>query len=347
MKAAVQTGLRRIELLDVEEPGRSDDTAIVRVRAAGICGSDLHPYRERSEPRRDPEGHEVSGELLHLPRDYRGPLKVGDLVAADNICLGTACAECEHCRAGLPVHCAKRVWMPPGAGAFGESFETKPAGLFKLPDGMSLEQGALVEPLAVGVHAVRYARMPAGATCAVIGAGTIGLMQLIAARALGAGDVHVLARHDHQARLAEELGAASVIRSEGDEAAEALRAATGGAGADYVFETVGGQQGETMELSWKLARRMGTVVVLGVFTGPVPVHLGRPLGRELWAVFPVCYGYQDGQHDFEVAIDLIAGGKAPVEKLVTHRFPLGQAPEAFGVADDKATGSVKVHLVAD
>jgi threonine dehydrogenase-like Zn-dependent dehydrogenase len=107
-------------------------------------------------------------------------------------------------------------------------FECKPEGLFKLPAGMSAEAGALVEPLAVAVHAVRLADIPSGASVAVVGAGTIGLMTLIAARALGVGRIDVLARHDHQAALAAACGATTVYRNP----PESLEA-------DYVFETVG------------------------------------------------------------------------------------------------------------
>jgi threonine dehydrogenase-like Zn-dependent dehydrogenase len=345
VRAALQSGIREIRLVDVDEPGASDATAIVGVRASGICGSDLHPYLGRAEPQRLPDGHEVAGEVQHLPRGYDGPVRVGDLVAVDTICLGMACGTCTFCRSGQPFHCPGRRTAPRWGGAFAEAFERRPAGLFRLPEGMTAEQGALVEPLAVGVHAARWTGLRPGQSVAIVGAGTIGLMMLIAARALGAGPVHVLARHDHQAALAEELGATTVLRErETDAAAARVRALTDGLGAEYVFETVGGH-GDTLDLSWELARPQGTVGVLGVFPDPLPVRLLPPLARELRAAFPVCYGVLDGRHDFEVAIELIASGRAPVERLVTHRFPLEQAPEAFRTAADKSTGSIKVQLV--
>jgi threonine dehydrogenase-like Zn-dependent dehydrogenase len=156
--------------------------------------------------------------------------------------------------------------------------------------------------------------------------------------------VHLLARHEHQVALARDLGATTALRAEGAAAIEAVRDLTGGVGADLVIETVGGH-GETVDLAWELARVQGTVAVLGIFPDRVPVNLLRPVLRELWATFPICYGTIDGRHDFEVAIELIAAGRAPVERLVTHRFPLEDAPEAFRTAADKGTGSVKVQLV--
>src|SRR5688572_18294077 len=347
MKAALQTGLKQIEVLDWEDPVSSDDTAIVKTVAAGICGSDLHPYFGKSDPQTLPEGHEVAGHVLHLPRDYRGPNKTGDLVAVDTICLGCACGVCDLCRAGYPFHCPERRTFRRG-GAFAEALERKTPGLFKLPPGVTAEQGALVEPLAVGVHAVRWARLQPGASVLVIGAGTIGLMTLIAARALGAGPIHVLARHRHQAALAEALGATTVLLDRSPESspealADQLRERGDGRLPDYTFETVGGH-GPTLDLAWHATRVQGTVVVLGIFPDRVPTDLLRPVIRELWTTFPICYGSIDGQHDFQVAIDLIAAGKAPVERLVTHRFPLSEAPEAFRTAADKTTGSVKVQL---
>jgi L-iditol 2-dehydrogenase len=330
MRAVVQDGVRQVRLVDLEQPS-SEAAARVRMRAVGICGSDLHMYRSRAEPQTQPGGHEVAGEVLELPAGYRGPLAVGDLVAADTICLGVACGACDYCQAGAPVHC-RRAAGTLHRGGFAQVFECKPAGLFKLPDGASAESGALVEPLAVAVHALRFAEMPSGASVAVIGAGTIGLMTIIAARAFGAGRVDVLARYPHQAELAAACGATAVHR----DPPESLDA-------DYVFETVGGNAA-SLEQSWRLARRQGKVLAIGVFLDRQSIDLLTPLARELTVSFPNCYGSRDGRDDFQVAVDLIASGHVPSERIVTHRFTLEEAAEAFATADDKSSGSVKVHL---
>lgn len=344
MLAAIQTGIHAIEMRELPLPERPADWALIQMRASGICGSDLHPYHERTEPQTLPDGHEIAGEVLALPDDYSGPARVGDLVAVDTICLGIACGTCAFCRAGQPFHCPARGTTPRQGGGFAELVTRRTAGLFPLPAGMTAEQGALVEPFAVGVHAIRWAKMAEGASVVIIGAGTIGLMTLLAARALGAGAIHVLARHEHQAALATALGATTAICAEGREAIAAVRDLTGGLGADLVVETVGGH-GDTVSLAWELARVQGTVAVLGIFPSRVPVDLLRPVVREIWATFPICYGVIDGRHDFAVAIDLIAAGRAPVERLVTHRFPLAAAAEGFRMSADKGTGSIKVQLV--
>jgi threonine dehydrogenase-like Zn-dependent dehydrogenase len=153
----------------------------------------------------------------------------------------------------------------------------------------------------------------------------------------------VLARHEHQAALARELGATEVLLEGGQAATAWVREYTGGEGVDLVVETVGGEA-RTLDLAWPMVRRRGRVVALGLFGRHVPVDLSTPLGREVRLLFCNCYGKQDGRYDYDVALELIASGKAPVQKLLTHRFALEQAPAAFATADDKATRSVKVQF---
>ncbi len=159
-------------------------------------------------------------------------------------------------------------------------------------------------------------------------------MTLIAARALGAGRIAVLARHDHQAALAATCGATTVYR----DLPASLKA-------DVVFETVGGDAA-SLDQAWQLARRLGRVVAVGAVLDRQTVDLWTPMARELTVVFSNCYGSRDGRHDFEMAMDVIARGNVPARRIVTHRFPLEQAADAFRTADDKASGSVKVQLQA-
>ncbi|MGH2352582.1 MAG: zinc-dependent alcohol dehydrogenase [Chloroflexota bacterium] len=345
MRGVLRVGPRQAQVVELPRPRLEPGTAIVRVRASGICGSDLHVYRSNGQPQERPQGHEVAGEVVELSphAGSKSGIREGDLVALDTICLGRACGACHWCRAGAFFHCQRKRQGADWGGAFAEYVKRDMRGLFPLPAGVSAEEGALVEPLAVAVHAVRYAAVQPGESVAIIGAGTIGLTSLLAAVAMGAGEVYVLARHPHQAELVGALGAAAVLTSSPEESAAAVRDRTGGQGADVVIETVGGEA-PTLNQAWSLVRRRGRVVVLGVFGGGVPVNLGTPLGKEATVLFPACYGEQDGRHDYDVTIDLIASGKAPVARLLTHRFPLEAAPEAFATADDKRTGAVKVQF---
>lgn len=129
MRAAIQSGVRTVDLRDIPEPVPDAETALVRVRAAGIRGSDLHQYHERAQPQPVPDGHEVAGEVIHLPAGYDGPARVGDLVALDTVCHGVARGRCPACQSGQPFHCPSRATAPRWGSAFAEVVKRKPAGL--------------------------------------------------------------------------------------------------------------------------------------------------------------------------------------------------------------------------
>lgn len=365
MRGIVRTGRKRVEVVDVPRPVLEPGTAVVRVLASGICGSDLHPYRESDSSETRPAGHEVAGEVVAIASeagagdgasDGMGRVRVGDLVAIDTICLGRACFACEWCRQGAYVHCQNKRGGkdrpgPEGewSGAYAEFIKRDVRGLFPLPPQMSAAEGALVEPLAVAVHALRSAPSRPGAasegslegqTVAIVGAGTIGLTTTMAAVAMGADRVFTVAKHPHQAEAVRALGAEAVSP---DGAVDAVKEVTGGLGADLVVETVGGATA-AFDQAVKLLRRRGRLAVLGLFSPPTPVDLMAPLMREAIVYFPNCYSAQNGKHDYEVTIDLIASGKAPARSLLTHTFSLEQAPKAFSSADSKDSGSIKVQF---
>ena len=343
MLAAIQSGVHEVDVRDVPAPARSD-AALIRVRAVGICGSDVNTYHDRIEAQSVPDGHEVAGEVVQLPADYEGPIGEGDLVAVDTICLGLACETCEFCRAGQPFHCTQRHRMPAWGGGFAELIQRYPAGLFKLPASMTAEQGALVEPLAVGVHALRLAHMSVGSTVVIVGAGTIGLMTLVAAKAAGAGSVHVVARHAQQVELAKLIGADTVLPAAWEDSISLTQELTGGAGADLVIDAVG-RGADAFQLAYQLVRPQGTVALLGAFPGPVTVDLFPLLLKEVRTIGSACYSIIDGRHDFEIAIDILAAGHTRASEMVTHRFPLHEAAAAFRTAADKSSGSVKVQII--
>jgi (R,R)-butanediol dehydrogenase / meso-butanediol dehydrogenase / diacetyl reductase len=134
-----------------------------------------------------------------------------------------------------------------------------------------------------------------------------------------------------------------VVRAEASDAVAAIHALTDGLGADLVVEAVG-RHAEALELAWQVVRPQGSVAVLGIFPQPVLLNLMRPILREVSITFPICYGVIDGRHDFEVAIEIIASGRVDTAGMVTHRFALEDAADAFRTAADKSSGSLKVHI---
>ncbi|ETW95938.1 MAG: hypothetical protein ETSY1_28610 [Candidatus Entotheonella factor] len=341
MKAAFFDGDSSMQLADIPAPEPGPDDVIIRVRATGICGSDLLMNIDKTEPDPIPFGHEVAGEIAEVGPGVDARL-VGQRVAIETIGHGLACATCWYCRQGQFRQCLNKRTNE--GGGFAQYMKRRAMGCYPLPDELSWEDGALVEPLAVSVHGVRRGYMQGGETVAVLGAGNIGLTAIAAARALGAGRIFATARHAQQAEMAKALGADDVVSSEGTDLKEALEAATEGRGADLTIETVGGHTGATLEQSIDVTRMQGRIVVLGGFRRPITMDWLQPLLKEQSVIFSSCYSIMNGQHDYEVAIDMLASGRTSLRQIVTHTYPLENIGEGFAAAYDKTTGSIKVQI---
>lgn len=342
MTAAFFDGSGSMELKDFSKPEAGPGDAIIRVRATGICGSDLLMNYDKDEPDDTPVGHEVTGEIVEVGEDV-DPSRVGERVAIETIGHGLACGSCWYCRAGQFRQCLEKA--PNVGGGFAQYIRRKAHGCYPLADNMSWEEGALVEPLAVSVHGVRRGDLKGGETVAILGSGTIGLTAIAAARALGAGKIYATARHEQQASMAKRLGADEAFPPDSPAFKEALEAATAGRGADLTIETVGGRSGETIEQSIDVTRMQGRIVILGGFRRPITTDWLPPLLKEQSIIFSSCYSVMDGYHDYELAIDMMASGRVPLKEIVTHRFALEEIQKGFDTAYDKTTGSIKVQLL--
>ena len=338
MKAAVMYNARDMRVEDVEFPQALPGCAVIKVVSSGVCGSDLHWYSARPYPDPTVLGHEVSGKVVEVGKGTGG-LQEGDRVCVD-LTRHHACGECSVCRTGQYFHCPNKDQIPWGGG-FAEYMEVQALGLDPLPKRLSYEEGAMVEPVAVGVHACRYGGLKPGDNVLVLGAGTIGLLSLAVAKAFGAGSTYIVAKYDVQAEMAAQMGADGVIRLQDGNFPDTVKEVVGHQPIDVVIETVGGSA-PSVDQSISVVKPKGKVIVTGVFPDPVPVNLGSALGREVAIIFSVCYSAVAGKHDYEIAADLIASGVVDPTLLVTHRFTLEQTPDAFETALDKKTGSVKV-----
>lgn len=335
-------------MVDLPRPEVEPETVIIRVRASGICGSDLGRYRKPDWVEKLPAGHEVSGEVVEIGERVDG-LSIGDKVAVEAVAQGKACGRCRFCLAGQYRRCFTigdpEQWVTQGwGGGFAEYLKRRGVACYKLPGHVSWEEGALVEPVAVGVHAIRRARMLGGETVAVLGTGTIGLTAIAAARMMGAGKIFATSRYKHQGDMALRLGADAVFSPEEPELKEALAEATHGAGADIVIETVGGMDCTTLQEAIAVARGMGRIIVCGIFHAPVEFDLLIPYRKEQSIIFSQCYSYIDEIHDFDIARDIVASGRLPIGDMVTHIFPLEKAHEALDTAFNKRTGCIKVQF---
>ena len=341
MQAAFFDGEGEMEVKEIGRPEVGPGDALIRVRAVGICGSDLQMNVDKTKPDRLPAGHEVAGEIVGIG-DGVDSAMLGKRVAVEIIGHGRACTTCWYCRQGQFIECLNMA--PSGGGGFAQFMKRKAIGCYAVPDSMSWEEAALVEPLAVSVHGVRLGNLKGGEVVTVLGSGNIGLTAIAAARALGAGKVIASARYEQQATMAKLVGADEVYSDRGPDLWDAIAEATGGRGSDMTIETVGGHQSATMHQSVEVTRRQGRIVIVGGFRRPFEFDFLKPMLKEQNFVFSSCYNVLDGRHDYEVAIDIMASGRAPIEPMVTHRYALDDIQKAFETAYDKNSGSVKVQI---
>lgn len=340
MQAGLFTGIGQIALRAVERRPPPPGYAVVAVKQSGICGSDLHSYYGHwTQSHTFAHGHETCGVVTEVGAGVT-TFQPGDRVVIE--CF-SHCGDCLYCRTGQYTHCQNRKGVSHEQhGGFAEYTTAHVSGLFKIPDSMSDEEGALVEPLAVGVRALAQARATYQDRVAVIGGGTIGLLCMAVAKANGVKETLITVKYPQQAAAARALGVDHVVDVTRQDLKEVVKELTGGLGMDVVVETVGGAK--DFEDALAITRRRGTVVLVAGYHKPLAVDLSRIVWSEVLVTGSNCYGYSGMHTDFQVAIDLIASGKVDVTKIVTHRFPLSQITEAFTVAADKELGAVKVHL---
>ncbi len=342
MKAAIYADVEKIVLKEVESVSPPAGYVVVDTKCSGICGSDLHNYYgEWSQSHTHAQGHEVAG-LITDVGDGVEHYQLGDKVTMECFSHDGTCVFCER---GHYNHCTGRGWFSgEGHGGFAEYTLMHESSLFKLPDGFTFEQGALVEPLAVSHRAV----MQAGAThrdrVLVNGGGTIGLLALAAAVAAGVRETAITAKYPQQIETAKALGADHVIDVSSGSVVDYVKDWSGG-GVDCVIETVGG--GQNFDDSLSCVRKRGTVVLVAGYFEPLEVDLRKVVWSEAVVTGSNCYAYSGREKDFDAAIQLILSGKVDPTKIVSHRLPLEEIVEAFRIAADKTSGSVKVHVVQE
>jgi threonine dehydrogenase-like Zn-dependent dehydrogenase len=323
-------------LEETARPVPGPGEVVVRVRNCGICGSDLHWYHDEMMVPQVCPGHEVAGEVAEVGAGVTA-LRAGDPVAVEGI---ASCGACRYCIAGDYQRCpAVGVVGMTIPGGFAEYLRMPARHCFRVPAGVDFPTAALSEPLGVAVHGVRLAGLEIGQRVAVLGAGTIGLMAVVAARAGGAGEIVVTARRPQQKVAALALGADRVVdEAEGVEA-DALENPI-----DLVVETVGGTA-ETLDQAAAICRPGGTICLLGVFTRSPRFPALFAVAKELRVIGSFVYSRAGARADFDIVLDLLRRqGRHIAGTLVTHHFPLARIADAFRTAADKTTGSIKVTI---
>ena len=320
MKAAAFKQQNEMTIIDAPEPTAAAGEVVLKVHDCGICGSDLHACQYGlGLPPGSIMGHEFCGEIHRIGAGVNG-FKVGERVAGLPFVF---CGECERCRSGMEIHChhLKGLGLGQLPGAYAELVACHAASLFKLPDNISSRDGALVEPLSVGLHAVKRSRLQQGMTVVVMGAGPIGLATLTWAKAKGA-TVVVSELAAGRGELARRLGADVIVNPNSQNPADKVREITGRS-PDLVFECIGVKG--TLGQALSMVEPRGQVVVVGVCMEADEIQPVQCILREVSVNFVLGYD----PPDFDETIDALATGKIEPQPMVTDIIGVEQVPEMF------------------
>lgn len=331
---------QKIEMAVEPMPIASPGEVVVKIEYCGICGSDMHFYQhgrigKKVAPFPFVLGHECSGYVAQLGEGVT-TLAVGDRVALEP---GVPCGKCEFCRNGLYNLCPDMRFMaaPPYNGAL-KNYLTHPADMcFKLPESMTMQEGAMLEPLAVGMHAAKRGDVTMGKSVCILGSGTIGIMTLLAAKALGATKIIISDLVDNRLSKAKQFGADIVVNPQNQDLEQIVMEATDGQGCDIVFETAGSPY--TMVDTWKYVKRGGVITVVGNISQEVPYSFLEISRREV-DIRPV-FRYRN---IYPLLIEAVSAGKIDLSGIAPREFPFSQSDEAFQYTGNNAQDVIKTLI---
>ena len=321
MKTAVMLGIGKMGFEERKIPVPGDNEVLVKLEYVGICGSDLHYYETGAIGDyvvKPPFvlGHEPGGTVVEVGKDVKH-LKAGDRVALEP---GKTCGHCEFCKTGNYNLCPEAALC------------------FKLPDNVSTMEGALIEPLAVGFHAAMQGGARAGQTAVVMGAGCIGLVTMMALKAMGVSRVYVVDIMEKRLQKALELGADGVINASQTDAVEEVRKLTDGRGCDLAVETAGTQA--TTVQTIHMTKKGAAIVLVGYSkSGEMTLPMSLALDKEL--TFKTVFRYR---HIYPMAIDAVAAGKVNLKGIVTDVFDLDDVQKAMDHSVNNKADIVKAVI---
>ncbi len=309
-----------------DKPNPAPDEVLVNVREVGICGSDVHYYEHGRIGDYVVEsplvlGHESAGEVVAVGENA-DDFEVGDRVTLEP---GIPCRHCAHCKRGEYNLCPDVTFMatPPDDGAFAEYVAWPADFTYRLPDGVSTREGALCEPLSVGIHAVRRGNVGVGDSVLVTGCGPIGLLAMEAAKAAGATEMFVSDVVPEKLALADSRGADATIDVSEADLADAVSRRTDGEGVDVVIEASGATP--AIRTTTDAVRRGGTVVLVGLSQDDeIPLATGDIIDNELDVRGSFRY-----RNTYPAALQLLADGAVDVEGIVDFEMELPDVDEAF------------------
>lgn len=327
MKAAVWYGKHDVRVENKEEPMIQPGKVKVKVAFAGICGSDLHAYHGAGVQQDVP--HPVSGEMapLTLGHEFAGTISevgegVEDISVGDRVTIEPLiyCGKCQYCKQNHYNQCVDFGFIGLNAnGGFAEYAIVEPKMVHKLPDSVSLEEGALVEPTAVALHAVRQSQLKVGDKVAVFGVGPIGLLTIMAAQAAGASEIYAVDVSPERLEKATTVGATHTINAIEENSVEKILALSAG-GVDIAYEVAGAEV--TLANALSTVKKKGEVMVVSIIPEPVKVDILQLTIKEANITSVLAY-----RNIFPEVINLIDSGRLDVKKVITKKIALDQVVE--------------------
>jgi len=311
------------------------DEVLIKVHTAAICGSDLHLFKGKHPSVTLPSavGHELAGEVFQKGEDVNR-LQVGDRVTVEPV---IACGQCHYCHRGA-YHLCENISFQyrRGQGAFSEYFYAPQHRVYKLPKSLTYEEGTLIEPLSVALHAVKKSGISIGKMSAVIGGGAIGLLVSMLLNNLTGIKPYLTDINDFRVQKAIDLGARGVFSHRGEDLIKTIMDQTNGLGVDHAFEAVGMEA--TLTQALQAIRKGGKVTLLGIFEEQLPkIPINLFVQREI-----SLSGSQGYAWDFQDSIDLVEQGRIKLSELVTTRLPLNQLQKGFDLLCQPGNNQVKI-----
>ena len=340
MRQQVMTKPGEIEFREIPVPEPGPDQVLVKIKRIGVCGSDIHVYHGTHPYTGYPvtQGHEVSGQIVSLG-EYVKDLAVGQKVTIEP---QVFCGRCYPCLHGKYNLCEKlKVMGFQTTGTASEYFAVDASKVTVLPNEMTYNDGAMIEPLAVTVHAAKRFPDLKGAKCAVLGCGPIGILQIQSLKALGAKEVFATDISDGRLALAKELGADYIVNTAKEDFAEKFLEAFGPDKADVIYDCAGSDI--TMDQAIQNARKGSTIILVAVFGKRASVDLAKLNDSELDLNTSMMYRHED----YVDAIRLVNEGKIQLKPLQTAHFAFEDYLEAYKYIDANREATMKVLIDVD
>jgi L-iditol 2-dehydrogenase len=335
MKAAFVVDTKKVEIRDVDIPKIMSDEVLIKVKTVGVCGSDLHLFRNEQTNTKLPStfGHEVAGDIIKVGNKVSN-LEVGDRVTVEPL---QACGECEFCKQGLENICLSKIipGTPIWGGTFAEYFKSPARLVHKISEKVNYKIATLIQPFAVAVHAINRITAKTKDTLVILGSGTVGLLTLVAARESGYQNIICTDTKEFNLSMAKKQGAKLVLNPLKEDVMTKVREYTGGRGADVVL--IAAEAKNIIDQALSIVRKRGEICLLALICEKIPVDPFSVVINELTLYGAVSHDAKD----FLRATETVNNGLS-LNDFITQEFSLDDTQKALNILNEKKENVIKI-----